>query len=54
MEDLVVNKLYKSFGLRTTTFEPVHARGLSNEFYSYANFECEDWTWKAGQGKKSG
>lgn len=46
MEELIVNKLYKSMGLKTTTYEPVHARGLSNEFYSYANFECEDWTWR--------
>ncbi|KAK3313923.1 putative N6-adenine methyltransferase-domain-containing protein [Apodospora peruviana] len=45
---LVTAKLYKSFGLRTTTYEPVHARGLSNEFYCYANFEASDgsWTWK--------
>lgn len=49
MEELVVNKLYKSFGLKTTTYEPVHARGLSNEFYCYANFECEDWTWREGE-----
>lgn len=49
MEELVVNKLYKSFGLKTTTYEPVHARGLSNEFYCYANFECEDWTWRKGE-----
>lgn len=51
MEELVVTKLYKSFGLRTTTYEPVHARGLSNEFYCYANFECEDWSWREGDGR---
>ncbi|KAJ4421524.1 Protein-lysine N-methyltransferase efm5, partial [Neurospora sp. IMI 360204] len=38
-ETLVTEKLYKSYGVRTTTFEPKHARGLSNEFYCYANFE---------------
>ncbi len=42
MESLVT-KLYKPFGLRTTTYEPTHARGLSNEFYCYANFECADF-----------
>ncbi|KAK3487238.1 putative N6-adenine methyltransferase-domain-containing protein [Neurospora crassa] len=41
METLVTEKLYKSYGLRTTTFEPKHARGLSNEFYCYANFEVK-------------
>ncbi|CCC09482.1 hypothetical protein SMACR_03512 [Sordaria macrospora] len=41
MEKLVTEKLYKSYGVRTTTFEPKHARGLSNEFYCYANFEVE-------------
>jgi hypothetical protein len=46
MEPLVT-KLYRALGLRTTAYEPVHARGLSNEFYCYANFECEDWQWKA-------
>lgn len=43
----VVNKVYKAFGVKTTTYEPIHARGLSNEFYCYANFECEHWTWLA-------
>ncbi|TPX09577.1 uncharacterized protein E0L32_009178 [Thyridium curvatum] len=46
MEELVT-RLYKSFGVRTTTYEPVHARGLSNEFYCYASFECGEWRWKA-------
>ncbi len=44
MESLVT-KLYRSFGLRTTDFAPTHARGLSNEFYCYANFLCESWKW---------
>ncbi|PSR90855.1 putative N6-adenine methyltransferase-domain-containing protein [Coniella lustricola] len=47
MESLVTTKLYKSLGLYTTTYEPVHARGLSNEFYCYANFECGEWTFKS-------
>jgi len=50
MEELVTTKLYKSLGVRTTDYEVVHARGLSNEFYCYANFEVEGdggWRWKA-------
>ena len=43
----IVNRVYKGFGVKTTTYEPVHARGLSNEFYCYANFECEHWKWRA-------
>ncbi|KAF6819648.1 Protein-lysine N-methyltransferase EFM5 [Colletotrichum plurivorum] len=46
MESLVA-KVYKAFGVKTTTYEPKHARGLSNEFYCYANFECQDWVWRA-------
>lgn len=42
----LVNKLYRPQGIATTTFEPVHAKGLSNEFYCYANFECENWRWR--------
>ncbi|KAF9870406.1 hypothetical protein CkaCkLH20_12073 [Colletotrichum karsti] len=45
MESLVT-KVYKALGVKTTTFEPKHARGLSNEFYCYANFECKDWSWR--------
>lgn len=51
MEGLVT-KLYRSFGLRTTTYEPVHARGLSNEFYCYGNFECGEWKFREGEGEK--
>ncbi|KAI1399738.1 putative N6-adenine methyltransferase-domain-containing protein [Hypoxylon fuscum] len=50
MEPLVT-KLYQSFGAQTTTYEPRHARGLSNEFYCYANFECEEWRFQ-GEKKK--
>ncbi|TDZ35115.1 Protein-lysine N-methyltransferase EFM5 [Colletotrichum spinosum] len=46
MESLV-SKVYKALGVKTTTFEPKHARGLSNEFYCYANFECSNWIWRA-------
>ncbi|KAE8450048.1 hypothetical protein EG329_007187 [Mollisiaceae sp. DMI_Dod_QoI] len=42
----LINKLYRAQGVRTTTFEPVHSKGLSNEFFCYANFECEKWTWR--------
>jgi hypothetical protein len=45
MENLI-NKLYRPQGILTTTFEPVHSKGLSNEFFCYANFECENWKWK--------
>lgn len=45
MESLVT-KLYKSFGLKTTTYEPIHSKGLSNEFCCYANFKARDWDWK--------
>ena len=47
MESLVL-KLYggAAMAAKTTTFEPAHARGLGNEFYCYANFECEAWRWK--------
>lgn len=52
METLITTKLYKSLGVKTTDYEVVHARGLSNEFYCYANFEAEGeggWKWKTGQ-----
>ncbi|PVI06901.1 hypothetical protein DM02DRAFT_649247 [Periconia macrospinosa] len=44
MEELIT-KLYAKVGTRTTSFEPRHAKGLSNEFRCYANFECKDWSW---------
>jgi hypothetical protein len=46
MQSLVL-KLFHPYGMQTTTFEPKHARGLSNEFYCYANFECSDWQLRA-------
>ena len=42
-----MTRLYRVFGLRTTDYEPVHARCLNNEFYCYANFECDRWRWVA-------
>jgi len=44
--EALVNKLYRPQGIATTTFEPAHAKGLSNEFRCYANFEGDSWTWK--------
>lgn len=46
MEGLIT-KLYRPQGVATTSFEPVHAKGLSNEFFCYANFESAEWKWKA-------
>ncbi|KAL2264003.1 hypothetical protein VTK26DRAFT_3558 [Humicola hyalothermophila] len=42
----VVTRLYRSFGLRTTDYEPAHARCLNNEFYCYSNFESGSWGWR--------
>lgn len=42
----LITKLYSSIGVRATTFQPEHSKGLSNEFSSYANFECDDWQWE--------
>lgn len=42
MESLI-HKLYSKAGIRTTSFEVVHAKGLSNEFRCYANFAYQDW-----------
>ncbi|SPO05085.1 related to NADH2 dehydrogenase (ubiquinone) 40K chain [Cephalotrichum gorgonifer] len=41
----IVLKLYKAFGVRTTTLEPRHARELGNEFLCYASFEGPSWSW---------
>ncbi|KAF2096489.1 hypothetical protein NA57DRAFT_42016 [Rhizodiscina lignyota] len=45
MEPLI-HKLYGKAGIRTTTFEPQHSKGLSNEFRCYANFPCKDWKFR--------
>lgn len=44
--ETLVTKLYRPQGVATTTFEPRHSKGLSNEFLCYANFECERWKWR--------
>lgn len=45
--EILINKLYRSYGVRTSDYEPEHAKGLSNEFYCYANFAPNDcWGWK--------
>ena len=44
--EALITKLYRPQGIATTNFEPVHSKGLSNEFFCYANFECEQWKWK--------
>ncbi|KAL7619951.1 Protein-lysine N-methyltransferase efm5 [Parahypoxylon ruwenzoriense] len=46
MEALVTQKLYRLLGVRTTTYEPRHAHGLSNVFYCYANFQCDAWRFR--------
>ncbi|KAK5200605.1 Protein-lysine N-methyltransferase efm5 [Cryomyces antarcticus] len=43
--ELLITKLYGKAGIRTTTFNPEHSKGLSNEFRCYANFECSTWSW---------
>ncbi|KAF2176388.1 hypothetical protein K469DRAFT_723235 [Zopfia rhizophila CBS 207.26] len=43
--ETLIEKLYAKAGMRTTTFEPKHAKGLSNEFRCYSNFECDAWKW---------
>lgn len=43
--ETLVGKLYSKVGTQTTTFEPMHAKGLSNEFRCYSNFECNYWKW---------
>ena len=43
--EAVMRKLYGKLGMRTTTFEPKHSKGLSNEFRCYANFEGDAWKW---------
>ena len=42
----IITRLYGKAGVETTTFEPEHSKGLSNEFRCYANFECAAWKWR--------
>jgi hypothetical protein len=39
----LIHKVYGKAGIRTTDFEIVHAKGLSNEFRCYANFDSALW-----------
>lgn len=41
----LVTRLYKAFGLRPTDKEVELPTGLSNEFYCYTSFECDEWKW---------
>lgn len=43
MQPLIL-RLYKSFGVETTTFIPDHARELGNDFRCYANFKSPKWS----------
>jgi hypothetical protein len=45
MEGLM-GRLYGKVGVRTTDFEVVHQKGLSNEFRCYANWETDEWRFK--------
>ena len=38
-----IRKLYAKSQLHTTDYEVKHAKGLSNEFRCFANFECDAW-----------
>ena len=44
--ETTVTKVYGKAGVRTTTFEPEHSRGLSNEFRAYANFPSARWKYR--------
>lgn len=49
MTSLITNKIYRGQGVRITSFTPLHAHGLGNDFCCYANFECAGWTYKADE-----
>ncbi|EPE26945.1 putative N-6 adenine-specific DNA methyltransferase 2 [Glarea lozoyensis ATCC 20868] len=51
--ETLINKLYRPTGIATTDYLPVHSKGLSNEFFCYANFECSAWKWKAEEKKSN-
>lgn len=46
--ETLIQKLYAKVGTRTTNFEVKHAKGLSNEFRCYANYESDVWKWAYG------
>lgn len=43
----VILKLYQGIGVKTTTYEPKHSKGLSNEFWCYSNIsDTKEWSWR--------
>ncbi|EKG16623.1 DNA methylase N-6 adenine-specific conserved site [Macrophomina phaseolina MS6] len=48
----MIRKLYGKAGVRTTNFEIQHAKGLSNEFRCYANYESDVWRWHSEEESK--
>lgn len=42
----LVEKLYRQAGVRTTTFEVRHMKGLSNEFLCYSSWESKRLKWE--------
>lgn len=42
----LVEKLYRQAGVRTTTFDVRHMKGLSNEFLCYSSFEGKSLEWE--------
>ena len=44
--EATITRLCEAVGVKTTTFDPEHRRGLSNEFRCYANFTCPYWDWR--------
>lgn len=51
----LVTRLYGRAGVRDTDFEVRHAKGLSNEFRCYANFEREGvWRWASSKEESGG
>lgn len=45
IEPLIRKLFFRAYGVRTTDYEPEHERGLSNEYWCYANFD-EGWGWR--------
>jgi len=42
----LVEKLFRQAGVRATTFEIRHSKGLSNEFLCYSSFESKRIKWE--------
>ncbi|KAK0750454.1 putative N6-adenine methyltransferase-domain-containing protein, partial [Schizothecium vesticola] len=45
VEPLIRKLFHRAYGVRATDYEPEHERGLSNEYWCFANFE-EGWGWR--------